>query len=273
MKFILGKKLGMSQLFDEKSQVVPVTLIEAGPCSVVQLKNKEKDGYSAVQIGFEEIKDKKVKKPQKGHFKKAGFKKGFRYLREFPNGHLKIGEQIDVSIFNQGEIVKVAGTSKGKGFQGVVKRHGFSGFPASHGTKHGLRAPGSIGSSFPERVWKGKKMAGRMGNERITTSGLKIVQIDKENNLLAVKGAIPGKKGTLLEIVATKEIEAVKEERQEKLVADLKQREAKAGEKSAKGEFPLKTDAPMERASGEKSSRKQEPAKKERERRGKERRI
>jgi len=223
MKFILGKKLGMSQLFNEKGHIVPVTLIDAGPCSVVQVKSKEKDGYSAVQIGFVKIKDKKIKKPQKD--------KGFRYLREFPNSHLKIGEQINVSIFNEGEIVKVAGTSKGKGFQGVVKRHGFSGFPASHGTKHGLRAPGSIGSSWPERVWKGKKMAGRMGNERITVSGLKIVQIDKENNLLAVKGAVPGKKGILLEIVATKEIEAVKEEREEKLVADLKQKEAKAEEK------------------------------------------
>ncbi len=252
MKFILGKKLGMSQLFDEKSQVVPVTLIEAGPCSVVQIKNKEKDGYSAVQIGFEETKDepakggaaygRKVKKPQKGHFKKAGFKKGFRYLREFPNGHLKIGEQIDVSIFNQGEIVKVAGISKGKGFQGVVKRHGFSGFPASHGTKHGLRVPGSIGSSFPERVWKGKKMAGRMGSDRITTSGLKIVQIDKNNNLLVVKGAIPGKKGTLLEIVVTKEIEAVKEEKQEKLVADLEKKDMEAEKKKAGGKKPEKRE-------------------------------
>ena len=221
----------MSQLFDEKGQVVPVTLVEAGPCPVVQVKSKEKDGYQAVQLGFEEIKDKKVKKPQKGHFKKANLEKGFRYLREFPNGDLKIGHKIDVSIFQEGEIVKVTGISKGKGFQGVVKRHGFSGFPASHGTKHGLRAPGSIGSSFPERVWKGKKMAGRMGNERVATSGLKVVQIDKENNLLAVKGAIPGKKGTLLEIVVTKEIEAVKEEKQEKLVADLKQKEAKAEEK------------------------------------------
>jgi len=231
MKFILGKKLGMSQLFDKKGYVVPVTLVEAGPCSVVQVKSKENDGYSAVQIGFGEIKDKKVKKPQKGHFKKAGLEKGFRYLREFPNGHLKIGEQIDVSIFQEGEIVKVAGISKGKGFQGVVKRHGFSGFPASHGTKHGSRAPGSIGSAFPERVWKGKKMAGRMGNERVTVSGLEIVQIDKKNNLLAIEGAIPGKKGILLEIVTTKEIEAVKEEKQEKLVADLEQKEAKAKEK------------------------------------------
>jgi len=235
MKFILGKKIGMTQVFNEKGQVVPVTLIEAGPCSVVQVRTKEKDGYSAVQIGFGEIKDKKIKKPQKGHFKKANLEKGFRYLMEFPDNDLKIGDKIDVSIFQEGEIVKVTGISKGKGFQGVVKRHGFSGFPASHGTKHGLRAPGSIGSSFPERVWKGKKMAGRMGGERVAVQGLKIVQIDKENNLLAVKGAVPGKKGVLLEIIATKEIETVREEKQDKLVADLKQKDAKAGEKKSSG--------------------------------------
>jgi large subunit ribosomal protein L3 len=231
MKFILGKKIGMSQVFNKDGQVVPVTLIEAGPCQVVQVKNKEKDGYQAVQIGFEEIKDKQVKKPQKGHFKKAGLEKNFRYLREFRESSLEVGQQIDVSLFQEGEVVKVAGISKGKGFQGVVKRHGFAGFPASHGTKHGLRAPGSIGSAFPQRVFKGKKMAGRMGGERVTVRGLEIVQIDKENNLLAVKGAVPGKKGTLLEIVAIKEIEAVEEEKQEKLVADLEKQEAEAREK------------------------------------------
>jgi len=256
MKFILGKKLGMTQIFNKQGQVVPVTLIEAGPCPVVQVRTKEKDGYSAVQIGFEEIKDKKVKKPQKGHFKKANLENGFRYLREFPSGDLKIGDKINVSIFQEGEIVKVSGISKGKGFQGVVKRHGFSGFPASHGTKHGLRAPGSIGSSFPERVWKGRKMAGRMGSDRITTAGLKIVQIDKENNILAIKGAISGKKGTLLEIVTTKEIEAVKEEKQEKLVADLKQKEAKAEEK--KGD---KKQKPAKQEKKEKELEKKEESK------------
>lgn len=183
MKFILGKKIGMSQIFDKDGQVIPVTLIEAGPCRVAQVKTKEKDGYQAVQIDFE------------GH------------LKEFAGKDLKNGQQIDVSIFQEGEIVKIAGISKGKGFQGVVKRHGFSGFPASHGTKHGLRAPGSIGSSFPERVWKGRKMAGRTGAERVMVQGLKIVQVDKENSLLAVKGAVPGRKGALLEIVTTKENE------------------------------------------------------------------
>jgi large subunit ribosomal protein L3 len=235
MKFILGKKLGMSQIFDEQKKIVPVTLIEAGPCFVVQLKTKEKDGYQAVQIGFEEIKDKNIKKPQKGHFKKAGLVKGFRYLIEFANSSLKIGGKIDVSMFQEGEIVKVSGVSKGKGFQGVVKRHGFSGFPATHGTKHGLRAPGSIGSSWPERVFKGRKMAGRMGGQRVTASGLKIVRIDKENNLLAVRGAVPGRKGTLLEIITTKEIGVVEKEKEEKLMAELEKEEKEAQEKKGKG--------------------------------------
>jgi len=205
MKFILGKKSGMTQIFNKKGHVIPVTLIEAGPCFAIQNKTKEKDGYQSVQIGFEEIKDRKTKKPQKGHFKKANLEKNFRYLREFKNSNLKTGQKIDVSLFNPGEIVRVTGISKGKGFQGVVKRHGFSGFPASHGTKHGLRAPGSIGSAWPQRVFKGRKMAGRMGSDRITVQGLEIAQVDKDNNLLAIKGAVPGKRGTLLEIIVTKE--------------------------------------------------------------------
>jgi len=201
MKFILGKKIGMTQIFNDYNNVIPVTIIKAGPCFVVQIKNKEKDGYEAVQIGFEEIKDGKAKKPQKGHFKKYGLEKNYRYLREFSDNKLKSGDEIKVNIFNSGEIVNVSGISKGKGFQGVVKRHGFKGSPASHGTKHTLRAPGSIGSAFPQRVFKGKRMAGRMGSDRITVQGLEIVDIDKENNLLAIKGAVPGKKGTLLEII------------------------------------------------------------------------
>lgn len=238
MKFILGRKIGMTQVFDESNNVVPVTLIKAGPCYITQIKNKEKDGYDAVQIGFEEVKDKKIKKPQKGHLKKIPKSKlqnpnyGLRWLREFKikKQKLSLGDEIRVNMFNQGEIVSISGISKGKGFQGVVKRHGFKGSPASHGTKHSLRAPGSIGSAFPQRVFKGIKMAGRMGNDRITVKGLEIISIDKEDNLLAVKGAVPGKKGTLLEIVAIKEIEAVKEEKQEKLMADLEKKEAEAKE-------------------------------------------
>lgn len=212
MKFILGKKNGMSQTFNEDGRVVPVTLVEAGPCWVTQVKTQEKDGYEAVQVGFDEIEERKVAKPQKGHFKKAGLEKNFRHLHEFKDGELKVGQQINVSIFNEGETIKVAGISKGKGFQGVVKRHGFHGGPASHGQKHTLRSSGSIGSAFPERVWKGKKMGGRMGSDRVTVKGLKIARVDEENNLLAIRGAVPGRKGTLLEIVVTKEAKVAKEE-------------------------------------------------------------
>ena len=209
MKFLLGQKLGMSQVFDEKGKRIPVTLVEAGPCVVTQVKTEEKDGYQAIQLGFKKIeKEKKIKKPMR--------KKPFRWLREFKgeesklssspvasareDGEYKVGDQIDVSVFQEGKKVKVSGISKGKGFQGAVKRWGFSGRGASHGVKHEARTLGSVGSSFPERVIKGKKMPGRMGSERTTVKNLEIVKIDKENNLLAVKGAVPGKKGTLLEI-------------------------------------------------------------------------
>jgi len=193
MKFILGLKLGMSQIFDEKGNVIPVTLVEAGPCKVLQIKTKEKDGYEAIQVGFKKIeKKKKIKKTIKG--------KLFRFLREFKNGEYKIGQEIDVLVFQEGDKVRVSGISKGKGFAGVVKRWGFHGQDATHGTKHEERTMGSTGSRFPQRVIKGRKMPGRMGADRVTVKNLKIVKIDKENNLLAVKGAIPGRKGTLLEI-------------------------------------------------------------------------
>ena len=196
----------MSQLFDEKGNVVPVTLIEAGPCIVTQVKTREKDGYSAVQIGFGEAK--KVTKAIAGHLKRL---KKLLFLREFRNEEPKIndkelkrGDKIDVSIFQEGDKVKVSGLSKGKGFAGVVKRWHFHGRPATHGTKHELRTPGSVGTSFPERVIKGKKMPGRMGFERVTIRNLKIIKADPEKNLLAIKGAVPGAKGTLLEIRSTK---------------------------------------------------------------------
>lgn len=204
MKFILGRKLGMSQLFDERGNVIPVTLIEAGPCTVTQIKTKEKDGYEALQIGFESItKRKKIKKTMKG--------KEFRWLREVRiKGQrdkgaesiegIKIGDRIDVSLFREGDMVKVAGISKGKGFQGAVKRWGFSGRDATHGVKHEHRTLGSVGATTPQRVLKGKKMPGRMGAERVTVKNLKIVRVDPENNLLAVKGAIPGPRGGLVEI-------------------------------------------------------------------------
>jgi len=197
MKFILGKKIEMSQIFDEKGNVVPVTLIEAGPCQVTQVKTKEKDGYQAVQIGFEKIeKAKKIKKTMKG--------KEYKYLKEFEDGELKVGDQILTTVFKEGEKVNVSGVSKGKGFAGVVKRWHFKGQFKTHGTKEKWRSPGSIGQRWPQRVVKGKKMGGRMGSDRTTVKNLKIAKIDPENNILAVKGAVPGRNGILLEIISLK---------------------------------------------------------------------
>lgn len=205
MKFILGKKIGMSQIFiddQEKKKVIPVTLVEAGPCVVTQVKESaEKDGYNAVQVGYKEKKT--INKPLAGHLKNLG---KFRYLKEFRTDNddkkYKAGDKIDTSVFTIGDRVRVYGTSKAKGFQGVVKRHGFSGGPASHGQKHSRRKPGSIGCGFPEHVLKGKRMAGRMGGKRITQVGLEIVEIDNKNNLLAIKGSIPGKQGGLVGVVS-----------------------------------------------------------------------
>lgn len=205
MKFILGKKLGISQIFDKEGNVIPVTLIEAGPCEVTQIKTKEKDGYQGIQIGFEKIEKKKK-------IKKTMAKKPFRFLREFSaqNGQdfteggkddgYKVGDKIDVSIFQEGDRIKISGISKGKGFQGGVKRWGFSGRNATHGVKHEHRTLGSVGPSFPERVIKGKKMPGRMGGERVTIKNLRVAKIDPANNLIVVKGAVPGKRGMLLEV-------------------------------------------------------------------------
>ena len=193
MKFILGLKVKMSQMFDEKGKHIPVTLINAGPNRVLQIKTKEKDGYESIQVGFEELEDKKLNKPSKN--------KPFRYLREFKGdvNEYKEGQEINVSIFEEGDKIKVAGIAKGKGFQGGVKRWGFGGSPASHGHP-AQRKIGSIGWSTIARVVKGKKMPGRMGGKRITVKNLKIMKVDLENNILIIKGAIPGRRGTLLEI-------------------------------------------------------------------------
>jgi len=198
MPFILGKKIKMSQIFDEDGKVIPITLIQAGPCFITQIKQKEKDGYSAWQIGFE-----KKKKP-----KKTDKNKEFHYLKEVRNGkdeelEVKVGDKIDVSIFKEGDKVEISGISKGKGFQGGVKRWGFHGKSASHGVKHEHRTLGSVGSTDAARVFKGKKMPGRMGYERVTKKNIKVIKIDIENNLIAVKGAVPGRQGTLLEITIT----------------------------------------------------------------------
>ena len=198
---ILGKKLGMTQIFSEDGLAIPVTIVEAGPCKVVQVKTLENDGYSAVQLGFEKKPERLVNKPMMGHFRKHKVEP-FRFLREFrdfPEEYCEVGKEVTVEVFEEGNIVKVTGISKGKGFQGVVKRHGFGGGPRTHGQSDRLRAPGSIGASaFPSRVIKGLRMAGRMGGKQVTVKGLTIVKIDKENNLLFIKGAVPGARNSLL---------------------------------------------------------------------------
>lgn len=198
-KFMLAQKIQMSQIFDEAGNVIPVTVLRAGPVTVNQVREKNKDGYEALVVGFGEKKEKNIKKPQRVQMKDLG---NFRWLKEFRTspGDLKRGDKIGVSIFKEGEIVKVSGSSKGKGFQGVVKRHGFAGGPRTHGQKHSEREPGSIGATWPQRVLKGKKMPGRMGGGRITVSNLKILKIEPDKNLLYIKGAVPGARGSLLEI-------------------------------------------------------------------------
>lgn len=197
---ILGKKLGMTHIFGEDGRTIPVTVIEAGPCSIIQIKTLENDGYEAVKVGFSEIrKETKVNKPVSGVFKKAGAKP-CRVIKEFGMVNLKVGDIITVGIFNKGDTVKVSGISKGKGFQGVMKRHNYAGGPGSHGSMFN-RAPGSIGaSSFPSRVWKNKGLPGHMGSEKVTAKNLKVVDVRPDQNLLLVKGAVPGATGTYLEI-------------------------------------------------------------------------
>lgn len=194
----------MTQIFGEDGKVVPVTAITAGPITVVQVKTKEKDGYDALQFGFGSKKAQNIKKPIKGHFRDLG---NFRYLREFKNSSketMNRGDKIDVSVFAPGDKIEISGITKGKGFQGVVKRHGFKGGPRSHGQKHSEREPGSIGATWPQRVLKGKRMAGRMGGDRVTVKNLKVVAIDVTNNKLLVSGATPGRRGTILEIRSVK---------------------------------------------------------------------
>lgn len=190
---LLGTKLGMTQVFGEGGVTIPVTVIQAGPCYVTQIKTAERDGYNAIQLAYGETR--KLTRPERGHLRKAGVPP-MRYLREFrvtnPTDY-QLGQQLTVSIFRPGEKVDVIGTSKGKGFAGVVKRHGFGGGPRTHGQSDRLRAPGSIGSgTTPGRVLKGLRMAGHMGNERVTIKNLEIVRVDPERNLLLVKGSVPG---------------------------------------------------------------------------------
>jgi large subunit ribosomal protein L3 len=203
MSGLLGKKIGMTRIWDEAGTTIPVTIIEAGPCYVTDIKTEEKDGYSAVQLAFGVKKEKNVNKPAAGHFKRSEVKP-LRFLKEFnsPSGsELKLGDELKVDIFKPGDKVKVTGFSKGRGFAGVVKRHGFRGGPVSHGQSDRLRAPGSLGqSSYPSRVYKGLKMAGHLGNKRVSQRGMTIVKIDAEKNLLFIKGSVPGARNSYLEV-------------------------------------------------------------------------
>jgi large subunit ribosomal protein L3 len=205
VKGILGKKVGMTQIFTKQGEVVPITVIEAGPCFVAQIKTTERDGYTAIQMGFEETKPKRLTRPQVQHLQKSQLP-ALRYLREIrlsgdEVASFKEGEKVTVDLFQVGELVDVIGTSKGRGFAGVVKRHHFAGGPKTHGQSDRWRRPGSIGAcKTPGRVVKGMRMAGRMGGERVSVLGLEVVMVDPERNLLAVRGAVPGAKNGLLMI-------------------------------------------------------------------------
>jgi len=205
MPGLLGKKLGMSSIFDAEGEMIPVTVIKVDPCKVVNIRTTEKDGYEAVQLGFGERKEKHLNKPLAGYFKKNNVSPAYK-LKEykgFDTAEMKIGDEIKVDFFKEGEKIKVRGKSIGKGFQGVMKRHGFGGVGGTtHGQSDRLRAPGSIGqSSYPSRVFKGQRMAGRTGHNNVTTSNLKVVKIVPEENILMVKGAVPGSANSIVELI------------------------------------------------------------------------
>lgn len=199
---LLGKKLGMTRVFTDDGRWIDVTVLEAGPCTVVQRKTKASDGYDAVQIGFGDLKESRCNKPMTGHFSKAGIspKRTLREMRIAESSELKPGDEIKADIFQTGDRVDVSGTSKGKGFAGVIKRHGFGGGPGGHGS-HFHRAPGSIGQSAdPAKVYKGKKMPGQMGNKRITVENLEVVTVDTDKNLLLLRGCVPGATGGVVTV-------------------------------------------------------------------------
>jgi len=204
-KGLIGRKIGMTQIFDEKGNVIPVTVIEAGPCVVAQVKTVETDGYNAIQLGFGEVKDKHINKPEAGHFAKAKLANK-KHLREFRLEDItsyKVGDEVKLDIFEAGERIDVQGTSKGKGFQGVIKRHGQHRGPMGHGSMY-HRRPGSMGStSTPGRVFKGKKLPGHMGKVTVTIQNLDVVRVDTDKNVLLVKGSVPGPKGAILKVKST----------------------------------------------------------------------
>ena len=202
MKTIIGKKIGMTQIFDENGIVIPVTVIEAGPCVVAQIKTTETDGYNAIQLGFGEIKDKHINKPEKGHFAKANIANQ-KHLREFrvdSTQEVKVGDELKADVFETGDVIDVQGKTKGKGFQGVIKRHGQSRGPMGHGSMY-HRRPGSMGpTSTPGRVFKGKKLPGHMGVQTVTIQNLDVIRVDLDKNVILVKGSVPGPKGAILKI-------------------------------------------------------------------------
>lgn len=204
MSGMLGKKIGMTRIFDETGNAVPVTVVKAGPCYITQLKTEETDGYSAVQVGFDEKKEKNTTQPILGHLSKAGAPP-VRILKEFPldvTEELKAGDVLNADYFEEGDVVKVTGLGKGRGFTGVIKRHNFSGGRGSHGQSSMQRAPGSVGqSSYPSKVFKGMKMAGRKGGNRVSIKGLQVMRVDAESNLLFIKGSVPGSRNSFIEIV------------------------------------------------------------------------
>lgn len=200
-KGILGEKLGMTQVFDDQSRVIPVTVIKAGPCRVTQVKTPESDGYSAIQLAFGVVPEKKLTKPELGHLQKTGAppSRNLVELRVSDTSGFEVGQEIRADIFAKGERADVLGVSKGKGFTGVMKRHGFSGLGASHGTQRKHRSPGSVGAcATPSRIFKGMKMAGHVGSERVTTLNLEVVDADPERNLILIRGAVPGPRGGLV---------------------------------------------------------------------------
>ena len=200
-KGLIGKKVGMTQIFDESGKVIPVTAIEAGPCVVAQVKTEETDGYTAIQLGFGDVKEKKVNKPVKGHFAKGNVTPK-KHLREFrvDSVEVKVGDELKADVFAAGDKIDIQGTSKGKGFQGVIKRHGQSRGPMGHGSMY-HRRPGSMGpTSTPGRVFKGKKLPGHMGVQTVTIQNLEVVRVDLDKNVILVKGSVPGAKGAILKI-------------------------------------------------------------------------
>ncbi|HAH03962.1 MAG: 50S ribosomal protein L3 [Parcubacteria group bacterium GW2011_GWA2_43_17] len=244
MKFILGSKIEMSQLFADNAQVIPVTIVKAGPCLVTQVKEKPQDGYRAVQIGFGARK--KLTQALLGHLKGLS---PFRYLREFKidqEQNLTRGQEIKANVFQPGDLVKVTGVSKGKGFQGPVKRHGFSGSLATHGHKDQLRMPGSIGATAPAHIFKGTRMAGRMGGDQVSLTNLEIVKVDSANNLLYIKGALPGPRHGLLLIQAPGELRIIEEVRQESAVVENIAQEPAAVAQAVEPQAQTPESAPAE---------------------------